>query len=226
MTIDLAVGEQKQLDVQLMPVPGPAAVSVYDVFIRSNYDPPTAADNYIHARIRNDGAVAISLPITCHYWESWMEPQQVPDKTQILTINPGQTIEYSEDFHGNNYEEYQMAMWLTSEGQDLTRHIPFQAGYHLTGGEQIGEAHVVEAGSDYVVLRYADWGAQTRWYCRVYTPPIPPYEQKIPVRRSIVWRTPWAYCCFWYITGLLPGRLYEAHLESSQLEDYVQFNTL
>ena len=153
-----------------------------------------------------------------------MEPQQVPDKTQTVTVNPGQTIEYMEDFHGNQFWEYPMAMWLTSEGQDLTRRIPFQAGFHLrpSQGDPEVEGYVVEVGSDYVVLRYAEFGTSRTWRCRVYTPPTPPYEQQTGRLR---WSTPWAYCGFWLITGLLPGRPYEAHLEGDRRETRIQFNT-
>jgi len=227
MTIELASGEERQLDVQLVAVVSPQGLSVYDVFIRTNYYPPTAADNYIHARIKNNTDIPVTRAITCHYWESWMEPQQVPDKTQILSINPGQTIEYTEHFHGNNYKEYQMAMWLTSEEQELTRQIPFQAGYHLrpSQGDPDIEGYVVEVGSDYVVLRYAEFGAQRKWQCTVYTPPLIanlPFEQRIG---PLTWRTPWAYCGFWLVTGLLSGRLYEADLEN-QHETWIQFRTL
>jgi hypothetical protein len=226
MTVELASGEQRQLDIQLAPAISPGGLSVYDVFIRTNYDPPSAADNYIHARIRNDALVALTGQISCHYWEAWMEPNQVPDRTQEITVNPGQTIEYTEHFHGNQYWEYPMAMWLTGDWAEepLTRRIPFQAGYHLrpSQGDPEVEGYVVQAGSDYVVLRYAEFGTDTRWYCRVYTPPIPPYLQQTGRLR---WDTPWAYCSFWLIEGLLPGRAYEAHLEGNRREAYIQFNT-
>jgi len=159
-----------------------------------------------------------------------MEPDQVPHRTKTVTINPGQVIEYTEHFHGNNYQEYQMAMWLTGDWIEapLTPQIPFKAGYHLrpSRGDPEIEGYVVMVGAGYVVLRYAEFGAQSKWECTVFTPPLEivgpgPFEQYIG---PMIWRTDWAYCGFWLVTGLLPGKLYEAHLEN-QHEVYIQFST-
>lgn len=223
--IELAGGEQRELNVELTPVIAPVALSIYDVFIRSNYDPPSAADNFIHARIRNNGAVVQTRQITAHYWESWMAPDDVPGKTQTITVNPGQTIEYTKHFHGNDHTKYQMAIWLTGDWieEPLTRQFPFHAGFHLrpSVGDPKVEAHIIEVGSDYVIIRYAEFGTCTTWEYLIYTPPDPlEKEQKL----RAIWRTPWAYCGFWLVPGLLPGRLYEAHMEGRR-ETWIRFTT-
>lgn len=223
MSITLVAGETKQINVALTPTGGGGLV-VYDVFLTSNYYPPTAADNYIHARIRNDGAVAQTHQITAYYWESWMTLDQAPHRTQIVTVNPGQTIEYLEHFHGNDYTEYAMEVWLTGDWTEepLTRHLSFRAGMHLrpSQGDPYVEAYVQEVGSDYVILRYMQYGTCTKWEYSVYTPPRGPFVQYL----TGLWRTDWAYCSFWLIPNLIPGRLYEAHLEDSR-EDWIQFST-
>lgn len=227
MTIALAPGEQRKLDIVLIPVSGAPLISVYDVFLTSNYDPPSAADNYIHARIRNDGTIPQTCEITAYYWEAWMgDETPPPHRSQTFTINPGQVIEYLQHFHGN--DEYSAAVWLVGDWttEPLTRHLNFRPGLHLrpSQGDPYVEGYVSEVGSDYVILRYMQYGTCNRWDCTVYTPPVRPFEQSIKAR----WYTDNAYCSYWLVPGLLPGRLYEAHLKggtTAYREDYVQFST-
>lgn len=200
-------------------------ISIYDVFLTSNYDPPSAADNYIHARIRNDGAIAQTRQITAYYWEPWMT--QAAYSTQTITIEPGQVIEYHEHFHGNDYTKYQSAVWLTGDWTEepLTRRFHFLAGMRLSSSDPDKvDLDVHEVGSDYVVLRYMQYGACNKWEYRVYTPPVRPFEQYL----KGLWYTKVAYCAYWLIPNLLPGRLYEAHCEggtTANREDWIQFST-
>lgn len=205
-----------------------AALSIYDVFLTSNYDPPSAADNYIHARIRNDGSVARTCKITAYYWESWMRLDQAPHRTQTITVNPGQVIEYIQKFHGNDYTEWDMAVWLTGDWTEepLTRQFNFLAGMHLTSADPDKvDLRIHEVGSDYVILRYMQYGVCNKWEYSLKTPPRSPYEQYL---RGL-WYTDPAYCAYWLIPNLIPDRLYEAHCEggtTANREDWVQFNTL
>jgi len=224
--IELNPGEAKELNVALTPIMTPA-LSIYDVFLTSNYDPPSAADNYIHAKVRNDGALPQTHQITAHYWESWMELDKAPHSTQTITIEPGQVIEYHEHFHGNDYTEYQSAVWLTGDWTDkpLTRQFNFLAGMRLPSSDPDKvDLDVYEVGSDYVILRYMQYGTCNKWEYRVYTPPRRPFEQRL---RGL-WYTSKAYCAYWLIPDLLPGKLYEAHCKggtTANREDYAQFHT-
>jgi hypothetical protein len=228
--IEFAAGEQRELNVELMPLAVPALISVYDILITSDYDPPSAADDYIHARIRNNGALAMTGIITARRWESWMDSlEDASRKTQIINIDSGEVIEYHEKIHGNDYTRYDALWWLTGDWtpDPLTPNIPVQSGFHLrpSQGDPEVEAHVLEVGSDYVVIRYAQYGTCNRWDYAVYTPPVSPFEQRLKAR----WYTDQNYCAFWFVPGLISGRLYEAHLKGgtiSNREDWVQFNTL
>jgi len=224
--MEFQAGETKELNIALTPTGGGGGeLVVYDVFLTTNYDPPSAADNYIHARIRNDGATVQTRQITAYYWESWMTLDQAPHRTQIVTVNPGQTIEYLEHFHGNDYTEYSMAVWLAGDWteQPLTPHLNFQAGYHLRR-PVLAEAHAVEVGFDYAILRYAQYSTCKKWEYDLKTPPTRPFEQYL----EGLWRTNSAYCAFWLIPNLIQGRLYEAHCSggtAANREDWVQFHT-
>jgi len=220
------VGAYQALEDVSIVTPKPL-LSVYDVFLTSNYDPPSAADNYIHARIRNDGTVTQTREITAYYWESWMRPDQAAHRTQTITIEPGQVIEYHEHFHGNDYTEYRSAVWLTGDWTDkpLTRQLNFLAGMHL-GSEDPDKVdlYVHEVGSDYVILRYMQYGTCTKWEYDLYTPPTRPYEQDL----EGLWRTDSAYCAYWLIPNLLLGRTYQAHCSGGTVanrEDWIQFFT-
>jgi len=225
--IEFQAGQIKELNVALTPIMTPA-LSIYDVFLTSNYDPPSAADNYIHARIRNDGALPQTREITAYYWESWMELDQAARRKQIITVNPGQTIEYIQKFHGNDYTEYQSAVWLTGDWTDkpLTRQFNFLAGMHLGSSDPDKvDLDVYEVGSDYVILRYMQYGTCNKWEYTVKTPPIRPFEQRL----KALWYTDSAYCAYWLIPGLLPGKLYEAYCKggtTSNRSDRIQFSTL
>jgi len=205
-----------------------AVLSVYDVFLTSNYDRPSAADNYIHARIRNDGPVARTCKITAYYWESWMRLDQASPKTQTITIEPGETVEYIQKLHGNDYTEYRSAVWLTGDWTEepLTRQFNFLAGMHLDSSDPDKvDLNVYELGSDYVILRYMQYGTCNKWEYRVKTPLISPFEQYL----KGLWYTDQAYCAYWLIPDLLPGRLYEAHCSggtTANREDRIQFRTL
>jgi hypothetical protein len=226
--IEFAAGEQRELNVQLMPLAA-ELITVYDILITSDYDPPTAADDYIHARIKNNGAVAITGVITARRWESWMDSLEDASRHhQTINIGPGETIEYEEKIHGNDYTRYDALWWLTGDWtpDPLTPYIPVQSGFHLrpSQGDPEVEAHVLEVGSDYVVIRYAQYGTCNKWEHSTRTPPNGD-EQRL----RATWYTDQAYCAFWFIPGLLPGRLYESHLEGGTIahrEDWVQFNTL
>ncbi len=225
MTIQFAAGEVKALNVQLTPV-GEVSLSVYDIFLTSNYVPPTAADNYIHARIRNDGPVAVTREIIAYYWEAWMGSETPPPhRNQIITINPGQTIEYLQRFHGN--DEYPAAVWLIGDWTEepLTRRLNFRPGLHLPSSDPDKvDLYVHEVGSDYVILRYMQYGTCNKWEYDLYTPPIRPFVQDL----EGLWRTDSAYCAYWLIPNLIPGRLYEAHCSggtTANREDWIQFST-
>jgi hypothetical protein len=223
--IEFQAGEVKELNIRLTPVVVEVALSIYDLLLTSNYRQPNAADNYIHARIKNNGAIAQTREITAYYWESWMTLDQAQHRTQAITINPGQTIEYLEHFHGNDYTEYDMAVWLAGDWteQPLTRQLNFQGGYHLPR-TILAEAHVVEAGADYAIIRYAQYGTCNKWEYDLNTPPTPPFVQRL----DGLWRTASAYCAYWLIPGLIPVSLYEAHCSggiTANREDWVQFST-
>jgi hypothetical protein len=220
-------GEVKELDVLLNPIAPPTPI-IADVFVTSNYDPPTAADDYINARITNNGSVAFTGEITAHRWESWMDSyNDASRRRQIITINPGETIKYHEHIHGNNYTQYNCLWWLTGDWttEPLTPMIPVQSGFHLSSDDPKAEAYALDVGRDYAVIRYAQWGVCNKWEHKTYTPPLKPWEQRL----DGLWRTDRAYCGFWFIPGLLPGRLYEAHCKggtTANREDWIQFNTL
>ena len=202
-------------------------ISIYDVFLTSNYDRPSAADNYIHARIRNDGALPQTRQITAYYWESWMRRDQAAHRTQTITINPGEVVEYLERFHGNDYTEYASAVWLRGDWTEepLTRQFNFLAGMHLSSSDlDKVDLHVHEVGSDYVILRYMQYGTCNKWEYDLHTPPTRPYEQDL----DGLWYTTPAYCAYWLIPDLLPNRLYEAHCSggtTANREDRIQFST-
>ena len=229
MTIELAAGEQRELNIQLAPLTGQVLLSVYDMFVTSNYVPPTAANNYIHARIRNDGPVAVTREIIAYYWEEWMGSETPPPhRNQIITINPGQTIEYhSQRFHGNDYTEYASAVWLMGDWTEepLTRRLNFRAGMHLGSSDPDKvDLYVHELGSDYVILRYMQYGTCNKWEYDLATPPLPPYMQDL----DGLWLTPSAYCAYWLIPNLIPASLYQAHCSggtTANREDWIQFST-
>jgi len=206
------------------PIP---SISIKDVFITSNYDPPTAADDYIHARITNNGSVEFTGDIIARRWESWMDSyDQASKHRQTITIKPGETIEYHEHIHGNDYTQHRCRWWLTGDWttEPLTPMIPVQSGFHLGSDDPRAEAYALDVGKDYAVIRYAQFGTCNKWEHSTYTPPLRPWEQYL----KGLWYTDPAYCGFWFIPNLLPGRLYESYCQGGTIanrEDWVQFST-
>jgi len=225
--LDFVEGEFKEINVQLTPLVVGGLV-LHDVLLTSNYDPPTGADDYIHARITNNGSVALTGEITAYRWESWMDSyDQASRRSQTITVNPGETIEYHEHIHGNDYTQYDCLWWLTGDWttDPLTPMIPVQSGFHLTTDDPEAEAYALEVGREYAVIRYAQWGVCTKWQYKLYTPPQSPWEQRL----DGLWYTEHAYCAFWFIPGLLSGKLYEAYCKGGTVakrEDWIQFYTL
>ena len=228
MTVEFAVGETKELNIALSPLIT-EVLSLHDVFITSDYDPPTGADDYIHARITNNSLAEVTAIITARRWESWMDSyDDASRQRQTITVGAGETIEYHEHIHGNDYTRYAAEWWLTGDwtAEPLTPHIPVQSGFHLrpSQGDPEVEGHVLEVGADYVIIRYAQYGTCNKWEYGLKTPPISPFEQRL----SGLWYTDPSYCAFWFIPCLLPGRLYEAHLKggtTANREDWLQFST-
>jgi hypothetical protein len=223
--IEFVEGEIKELDVQLTPLVG-ELISIFDIFITSDYDPPTAADDYIHARVTNNDVVTRTIEITARRWESWMDNYENASKRrQTLTIPPGETVEYHEDIHGNDYTRYDAEWWLTGDWtpEPLTPHIPVTSGYHWTKHDPAVEAVVLDVSSEHVVIRYAQYGTCNKWEHVTRTPPHGD-EQRL----DGLWYTDRAYCGFWFIPCLLPGRTYESHLKggtTANREAWIQFNT-
>jgi hypothetical protein len=223
--ITLAVGEQKELNAQLVPLAA-EPITISDIFITSNYDPPTAADDYIHARVTNNDVVTRTIEITARRWESWMDSyEKASRRRQTLTINPGETVEYHEHIHGNDYTIHDAEWWLTGDWtlEPLTPHIPVKSGYHLTSHDEPVEAEVLDVSSEHVVILYAQYGVCNKWEHVTRTPPHGD-EQRL----DGLWYTDRAYCGFWYIPCLLAGRTYESHLKggtTANREFWLQFDT-
>lgn len=223
MPIELIAGEQKQLDVTLIPL-GVGGLFIERLFVVSSPSGDRAFE-YIYCHIRNTGATPITEAFTSNIlgFDVFEEPQ-LYDKRVSFTVNPGEVFQYRREWHiweiGARAET-----WIVGDWGEESLHLKWTCGYKYPYPfpENGGELHAVDVGPNYAVLRYAEDSIYNRWTFRYKTPPLPPYVHMDEFSLTPSDPTHSIHCAIW---DLLPGSTYEAHASGYAKEAWTQFTTL
>ena len=209
MTIELAPGELRELNVAMQPVAGPGDFEilpyVYMVDLRLDAN---EVEFVAICPVKNTGAAAATHTVTCHaiLYDVFPQPQH-KTFTHTLTIEPGETgLYYFPHYWGVGAKG---EIWFVADWGEETRKMTCTFGRLLSSGVELVP---VEVGPDWVTLRYAQRYSCNRWdfYCGF--PGLSPY-----LRWGLRWKTVqnhWT-AIHTMVSGLVPGREHEARCQGS-----------
>lgn len=211
MPIALVEGEERQVDVQLMPVVGTGELYIRRFHIWVRPEPGGECGQWsARCDVKNNGPGPATGTIHCtgelHQLGGF---NIIPvDVLREFTLAEGETYEFILDWTEFLYLQSFDDCWLkidTSWGE-ATRPLWFQPGYYELSGPTMTAFDVQ---SDSVAIRFARGGFETKnWSISIRTPPTYTAEQLIEdvLRDDESW-TSWYY----YGMGLLSKRDYKAY---------------
>lgn len=207
--IELAAGEQRELNIALVPTGVVAEIEAFPYFIAHQGWPAVpGADARIYLALTNNGASPITLTCTAFMRLAGYNPAS---RSETFTIEAGASYKFRKEIHGNYGDD--VDCWIEIEMPDgrliTLPTIQCVLGYTLTSQDP-PELVATEIGNDYVVLRFAEPGSRKVWQFGVRTPIVRPYEQRIDFECRSNESNMSIYA---YIGNLLSGRTYKAKCE-------------
>ena len=226
MPIELTAGEQRELNVAL--IPGAAALIIERLFVLSYPVADSGSHEVIYCYIRNAGASPVTATFTSYILGfDLVEPPPLLDNNVTFTVNPGEVYQYRRKWWwpiGARAETWVVGDW----GQESVR-LKWRCGHKWPHGGAVtgAELDCVDVGPSHATLRYSQTIMCDDWEFRYRTPPQPlPYEHGddflLQVDDPAFSSFPAIHCAIW---DLLSGRTYEAKCTGETREAWTQFTT-
>lgn len=178
MPIDLQAGEQKELNVELMPIVSEPVIPIEQMFIGTRgYSWKDTVDDELYIRIRNNGAGTVSGILNIYDWQAWWGQPPGDDRLSrepMFTIAPGEAFSYHCHWShlGGDSTYIRAEVIVANVIITETPRIYFDPGKKYTGGEAIavGECNYMAPGL--AVLWYSQYSECLDWDGAYHTPTV------------------------------------------------------